>query len=113
MILKDEVYQIVNCAFEVVNTLGHGINEKPYENTFFVVFGPREISFAQQKRFTVIDKGHQVVMCIPDSLAFDQIVIDTKVVDRSTDQECAQMINYLKITSFPVGLLFNFRPPKL
>lgn len=113
MILKDEVYQIVNCAFEVLNTLGHGINQKPYENTFFVEFGPREISFAQQKPFTVIDKGHQVVMCIPDLLAFDQIVIDTKVVDRSTDQECGQMINYLKITSFPVGLLFNFRRPKL
>ena len=113
MILKDEVYQIVNCAFEVLNTLGHGINEKPYENALVVEFKLRGISFDQQKPFPVTYKGHQVGKYIPDLIAFDQIVIDTKVVDRITDQERGQMINYLKITSLPVGLLLNFRRPKL
>ena len=27
--LKDEVYQIVGCAMEVLNELGHGLQEKP------------------------------------------------------------------------------------
>ena len=113
MILKDEVYQVVNCAFEVLNTLGHGINEKPYENSLVVEFKLREIPFAQQKPFSVTYKGHQVGKYIPDLIAFDQIVIDTKVIDRITDQERGQLINYLKITSLPVGLLLNFRRPKL
>ena len=113
MILKDEVYQVVNCAFEVLNTLGHGIHEKPYENALVVEFKLREIPFAQQKSFSVLYKGHQIGKYIPDLIAFDQIVIDTKVIDRITDQERGQMINYLKITSLPVGLLLNFRRPKL
>jgi len=32
LILKEEVFQVVGCAMEVLNTLGHGLLEKPYEN---------------------------------------------------------------------------------
>jgi len=28
---KTETHQIIGCAFEVLNTLGHGLLEKPYE----------------------------------------------------------------------------------
>ena len=31
LILKEEVFQVVGCAMEVLNTLGHGLLEKPYE----------------------------------------------------------------------------------
>jgi hypothetical protein len=36
LLLKEEVYQIVGCAIEVLNTLGHGLVEKPYENALVV-----------------------------------------------------------------------------
>ena len=39
LLFKDEVFQIVGCAFEVLNTLGHGLNEKLYENALTVEFG--------------------------------------------------------------------------
>jgi len=29
LLFKDEVFQIVGCAIEVLNALGHGIIEKP------------------------------------------------------------------------------------
>ncbi|WP_240191940.1 GxxExxY protein [Desulforhopalus vacuolatus] len=29
LLLKDEVYQIVGCAMEVLNRSGHGLLEKP------------------------------------------------------------------------------------
>ena len=29
LLLKDEVHRIVGCAMEVLNVLGHGLNEKP------------------------------------------------------------------------------------
>jgi hypothetical protein len=32
LILKDEVFQIVGAAMEVLNSLGHGLHEKLYEN---------------------------------------------------------------------------------
>jgi hypothetical protein len=39
LLFKDEVLQIIGCAIEVLNTLGHGIVEKPYENALVVEFG--------------------------------------------------------------------------
>jgi len=32
LLFKDEVFQIVGCAIEILNTLGHRLVEKPYEN---------------------------------------------------------------------------------
>jgi PD-(D/E)XK nuclease superfamily len=32
LLLKEEVFQIVGAAIEVLNGLGHGLHEKPYEN---------------------------------------------------------------------------------
>ncbi len=59
LLLKDEVFQIVGCAIEVLNTLGHGLVEKPYENALVVEFGPRKIPF-RQPSFDVLYKGRQV-----------------------------------------------------
>ena len=36
LLAKEEVFEIVGCAIEVLNTLGHGIVEKPYENALVV-----------------------------------------------------------------------------
>ena len=48
LLFRDEVFQVVGCAIEVLNTLGHGIVEKPYENALVVEFGLRKIPFRQQ-----------------------------------------------------------------
>ena len=45
LLLKDEVFQIVGCAIEVLNTLSHGLLEKPYENALVVEFCVRKIPF--------------------------------------------------------------------
>ena len=47
LLLKDEVYQIVGCAMEVLNGLGHGLHEKPYDNALMLEFGLRKIQFVQ------------------------------------------------------------------
>ena len=45
LLLKNEVFQIVGCAIEVLNTLDHGLLEKPYENAVAVEFCVRKIPF--------------------------------------------------------------------
>jgi GxxExxY protein len=54
LLLKDEVFQVVGCAIEVLNTLGHGLVEKPYENALVVEFLLRKIPFRQQASFDVL-----------------------------------------------------------
>jgi GxxExxY protein len=56
MILKDEVFQIVGAAMEVLNALGHGRHEKPYENALVVEFGLRKIPVKQQPVYEVTYK---------------------------------------------------------
>ena len=52
LLLKTEVFQIVGCAIEILNTLGHGLLEKPYENALVVEFGLRKIPFRQSRKLS-------------------------------------------------------------
>ena len=113
LLAKEEVFQIVGCAIEVLNTLGHGLLEKPYENALAVEFGMRNIPFRQQPLFEVLYKGHKVGLFIPDLIAFDDVVVDTKVIDGITDHERGLMLNYLRITKLRVGVILNFKHAKL
>ena len=97
-LLKKEVFQVVGCAMEVLNRLGHGLLEKPYENALVVEFGLNRIPFKQQPRFNVIYKSVRVGEYFPDLIVFDRIVVETKTIDRITDLERGQILNYLKIT---------------
>jgi GxxExxY protein len=113
LIQKDEVYRIVGAAFAVLGELGHGLHEKPYENALVVEFGLLGIPFEQQRRFPVMYKTVHVSEYVPDLIAFGSVIVDAKVVDRITDEERGQMINYLRIARLQVGLIINFKRAKL
>src|SRR6478735_4355521 len=102
LLLKTEVFRIVGCAIEVLNGLGHGLVEKPYENALVVEFNLQGIPFRQQPAFDIIYKGHTVGLFIPDLIAFDTLVVDAKVIERITDHERGLMLNYLRTTKLRV-----------
>jgi GxxExxY protein len=110
---KTETDAIIGSAFDVLNEIGHGFHEKPYENSLVVEFGHRNIPFLQQPRYPLIYRGVQVSEYVPDLIAFDLVIVDTKVIERITDHEIGQMLNYLRITGLPVGLILNFKNSKL
>ncbi len=112
-ILRAETEAILRCAFEVLNHLGHGLLEKPYENVMVVEFGLQSIPCEQQRRFDVLYKTVKVGEYVPDLVAFGAVVVDAKVIERITDHELGQMLNYLNITNHPVGLILNFRRARL
>ena len=112
-LLKEETHAIIGCAFEVLNGLGHGLNEKCYENALVVEFRLRGTRFNQQRQFEVLYKQERVGLFVPDLIAFDQVIVDTKVIDRITDIERGQMLNYLRIARLRVGLILNFKHPRL
>ena len=113
LILGAEVYSVVNAALEVLNKLGHGFHEKPYENALVVELSLRGMSCQQQRCFNVVYKGTKVGEYIPDLIVDGTIIIDPKVIDKICDHERGRMINYLRITGLPVGLILNFRRAKL
>jgi GxxExxY protein len=113
LILKAETEKIIGFAFEVLNEVGHGLNEKIYENALVVLFKQNDIAFDQQRRFPVFFRGVEVGEFIPDLIAFGSVIVDAKVIDRITDYERGQMVNYLRITQLRVGLIVNFKHARL
>ena len=109
LLLKDEVFQVVGCAIEVLNTLGHGLIEKPYENALVIEFLLRKIPFQQQPPFDVVYKGQKIGIFVPDLIAFNSLVVDTKVIEKISDHERGLMLNYLRITGLRVSVIFNFK----
>ena len=113
LILKDETEKIIGFAFEVLNEIGHGLNEKIYENSLTVLFKPNDMPFDQQRRFPVFFRGVEVGEFVPDLIVFGSVIVDTKVIDHITDFERGKMLNYLRITKLRVGLILNFKKPHL
>ena len=113
LVLRAETEQIIGFAFAILNEVGHGLDEKIYENALTVMFKLNGIAFDQQRRFPVLFRDVRVGEFIPDLIAFGSVIVDTKVVDRITDHERGQMLNYLRITKLRVGLLLNFKNARL
>ncbi len=113
LLLKAETEKIIGFAFEVLNEVGHGLNEKIYENSLTILFKLNGVAFDQQRRFPVFFRGVGVGEFIPDLIAFGSVVVDAKVVDCITDHERGQMLNYLRITKLRVGLILNFKHARL
>jgi len=77
-----------------------------------VEFGLRKIPSRQQPSFDVLYKG-QVGVFVPDLIAFDSVVVDTKVIERINYHERGLMLNYLRITKLRVGLILSFKHARL
>ncbi len=113
LLLKAETETVIGFVFEVLNEVGHGLNEKIYENALTVLFKLNSIAFEQQRRFSVSFRGVEVGEFIPDLIVFGSVIVDAKVIDRITDHERSQMLNYLRITKLRVGLILNFKNARL
>ena len=112
-IYKEESQQIIGCAMEVHNGMGYGFHEKPYERAMVIEFKEQGIPYVQQKPFEILYKEQNVGDYIPDLIAFNKIIVDTKVIAKITNHEIGQMMNYLKITDLKLGYIINFKNPKL
>jgi len=114
LILKDKVYQIVGAAMEVSNQLGCGFLEAVYQEALEIELAERKIPHVLQKRLEIFYKGRRLNKeYIADFLCHDRIVVEIKAIKSITVIEEAQILNYLKATNLPLGLVVNFGAPQL
>lgn len=74
----------------------------------------RQIPGKRQKRMTVTYKGITLSRGYrPDLVVAETIVVEIKTVETLLPIHDAQLLTYLKLGGYPVGLLLNFNVPVL
>lgn len=114
IIYKDESYKIIGACMAVHNTLGCGFLEAVYQEALAIEFKKRKIPFEQEKRLEIFYKGVLLQKeYIADFICYDKIIVELKALSQLNNEHFAQILNYLKITDFKLGLLVNFGTPSL
>lgn len=109
LLLADEVFAVVGAAIEVHRELGSGFLEAVYQEALEFELTQRQIPFIRQQPLPIRYK-HTILskLYIADLVCFDQIIVEIKAIQRLTPVEHAQLLNYLKATHKPLGILMNF-----
>lgn len=108
LISSELTSQVIGVFYSVYNELGRGFTEAVYENAMAVALNEAGLPFHQQHPLTVLFRGQTVGEFRVDLLINDKLVVELKAAARLTPAHESQVINYLKATGFPVGLLLNF-----
>ncbi len=113
-LLEEETYEIIGSCMEVHTELGFGFSEIVYKDALEYEFKKNGILFAREVKYQVRYKDivlpHQF---FADFVVFDSIILEVKTVSDLNDVHFEQTINYLNVSGMEVGLLMNFRKPKL
>jgi GxxExxY protein len=108
MYLEELTEKIIGAAIEIHKVLGPGLLESVYESALCYEFSQVGISFERQKALPVMYKGQNLGQFRVDLVVADKVVVELKSVERHDPLFSAQILSYMKLGAYPVGLLINF-----
>lgn len=114
MLINDLTAAIIGAAMEVHRVLGPGLLESAYEECLCRELTLRGLSFQRQVPLPVIykgvalDCGYRLDMVIAEG-----VVVEIKSVEKLLAIHDAQLLTYLRLGGWHVGLLLNFNVPLL
>jgi GxxExxY protein len=100
---------IIGCAIEVHKKLGPGILESAYQTCMMYELREADLDVQVEKPMPIIykdiklDHGYRI-----DLLVNNKVVIEIKTVEAFADVHYAQLLTYLKLGDYKLGLLLNF-----
>ena len=104
----------IGAAIEVHRTLGPGLLESADEQCLSHEFSLRQIPFERQQPLPVdykgirLDCGYRL-----DFLVAGLLVVEVKAIEALLPIHQAQLLSYLKLGGWKLGLLINFHTPLL
>jgi len=108
-ILSKECYQIVGACMNVHKELGSGFHESIYQDALEVELSRLGIPFIREKELSIVYKGVKLkTFYKADFVCYDQIIVEIKALNELHSVHTAQVLNYLKVSNLPAGLLINF-----
>jgi GxxExxY protein len=104
-----QTYLIIGCAMEVHRYLGSQFLEPVYQAALEVELDAKKIPFVREIEMPVLYKGHPLsVRYRADFVCFEEVLVELKAMERLTDREDSQVVNYLNASQIKRGLLLNF-----
>ena len=97
---KDLTEKIIGAAMEVHSTLGKGFLESVYDEALAIELQLQKIPFERQKPANVIYKRQQAKQFFCDFVVDGRVIVELKAIRKLTENEDAQLLNYLKATGF-------------
>lgn len=102
-------YNTIKAAIEVHQQLGPGLLESAYQRC--LVYEIRELGLSVEEQVPVpiiyknihLEHGYRL-----DLLIEKKVVVELKTVEELTDVHTAQLLTYLRLGNFKLGLLMNF-----
>lgn len=109
LLYRDEVYRIIGACLAVHKDKGNGFAEPVYQDALEIELELTGIPFDAQRNYRIHYRDRPLEHTYtPDLLCFDKIIVELKAAKALTDEHRAQLMNYLKVTGLPLGLLVNF-----
>ena len=102
-------YDIIASAFEVRNSIGRGLREKFYEGALAYEISQKGYEVKRQVLIPAIYKGVVVEEAYKADIVVDnRVIIEVKAVGQMEENECRQLLTYLKLSDYRLGYLINF-----
>ena len=106
--------KIIGAAIEVHKYLGPGLLESSYEKCLAFELAQNGLTIQTQVPVPILYKGIKLDVCYRlDILVEKKVIIEAKAVSQLADIHIAQLLTYLKLTGFKLGLLINFNSVKV
>jgi GxxExxY protein len=110
----DITREVIGAAIEVHRTMGPGLLESLYQECLAYELGLRSVRFRSQVAVPVEYKGAKVGTALRmDLIVEDTVVVEIKTVEHVLPVHRAQLLTYLKLGGYRLGLLLNFNVPRL
>jgi GxxExxY protein len=106
--------RVIGACIEIHRQIGPGLLESAYEECLCYELAQLGIHFERQKTLPVkyksvrLDCGYRL-----DLVVENRIIIELKAVENILPIHEAQLLTYLKLSGFTLGLLINFNVPVL
>ena len=112
--MRAETGIVVDAAMRVHGVLGPGLLEGAYEACLAHELRMRGMQVRTQVSVPIRYDGVELEVGYRlDLLVEEQIVVEIKTVTKFLPIHTAQLLSYLKLNNYPVGLLLNFHTPSL
>jgi len=106
--------RVIGAAMKVHTALGAGVLESAYERCICHQFAEDGLQFQHQVRLPLVYSGIELPAAYRvDFIVENCLMVEIKCVEKLLPVHRAQLLSYLRLSGFKLGLLINFNVPRL